>query len=128
MSTFTAARPLASLLAATALLALGACAGSPPAPTVDARLMAGWQDHTRPLFYNGPGPTAGTTTWKVPALLDRGHYRVVDRRGNGAQLVDGYTFEIDGSVYKDIFLMLPSSYANLEAVEEKYVALASPAK
>lgn len=128
MKTFIAARPLAGLLAATALLALGACAEAPPAPTVDARLMPGWQDHTRPLFYQGPGPTAGTTAWKVPTLLERGHYRVVDRRGDGAKLVDGYTFEIDNSVYKDVLLMLPSNYANVEAVDEKYVALASPGK
>lgn len=128
MTTFTAARPLASLLAATALLALGACAEAPLVPTVDARLMTGWQDHTRPLFYNGPGPTAGTTAWKVPALLDRGHYRVVERRGNGARLVDGYAFEVDGSSFKEMFLMLSSSYANVEAVEEKYVAPAGPTK
>lgn len=128
MNLFTAVRPLAGSLAAAALLALGACAETPPAPTVDARLMQGWQDHSRPLFYNGPGPAAGTTAWKVPALLDRGHYRVIDRRGQGARLVDGYAFEVDGSVYKEVILMLPSSYANLEAVEEKYVALAGPGK
>lgn len=110
-----------SLLAACLALGLGACAIAPPEPFPPAPLAEGWQAHSQPLFNQGPGYTAGTTAWKVSGLLPRGNYRLIDRRGDQARLVDGYRLEVDGQVMKDTYLFLPSGYGGVEAVEERYV-------
>ena len=86
-----------------------------------SQLAEGWQAHSQPLFNQGPGYTAGTTAWKVSGLLPRGNYRLIDRRGDQARLVDGYRLEVDGQVMKDTYLFLPSGYGGVEAVEERYV-------
>jgi hypothetical protein len=56
----------------------------------------------------------------VPNILPRGSYRVISRRGGSVQLIDGYRFEVD-EINKEIRLLLPPVYSNVEAVEEKYV-------
>lgn len=109
------------LLAACLAFGLGACAVAPPEPFPPAPLAEGWQAHSQPLFNQGPGFTAGTTTWKVSGLMPRGSYRLIDRRGDQARLVDGYRLEVDGHVMKDTYLFLPSGYGGIEAVEERYV-------
>lgn len=126
------ARRSAGLVAAGLMLTLGACALEPREPealTATPPLAAGWQQHTSPLYNLGPGPTAGTTVWMVSALLPRGNYQVISRQGDRARLLDGHRFEVDGSVNKEIRLILPFTSGSLEAIEEKYVvAQATPAK
>jgi hypothetical protein len=116
-------RRLCHLIGASLLLMLGACAGLDPAgpPSVSPELAAGWEDHSRPLINHGSGLTTGTTAWMVPTILPRGNYRVISRRSGKVELIDGYRFEVDGSIGKEVRLMLPSNYSGVEAVDEKYV-------
>ena len=120
-------RRLAGLLAAGALLSLGACAGlAPPAPTsASPQLAADWQRHSTPLINFGAGRQPGTTAWFVPTTLPRGYYRIVSRQGDSAKVIDGYRIEIDGSPAKEVRLLLPFAYGNVEAVDERYVNLTS---
>ncbi|MFZ6647898.1 hypothetical protein ACO0LO_19390 [Undibacterium sp. TJN25] len=119
-------------LSAAVLLALGACATpaqqaaapatAPATGTADAaQFAADWSEHTKPLYNYGPGISPGTTSWWVPSILPRGTYRVIRRVGGQPQLVDGYKFEVDSSPMKEIRLMLPVQYSNVEALDEKYV-------
>jgi hypothetical protein len=118
------------LLAAGFVLALSACSGLEPREaeplTSNPPLAAGWQEHTSPLYNLGPGPTAGTTVWMVSALLPRGNYQVISRQGNRARLLDGHRFEVDGTVNKEIRLILPFTSGSLEAIDEKYVVAQAP--
>ncbi|MBI5271013.1 MAG: hypothetical protein HY856_15195 [Burkholderiales bacterium] len=124
---FHLARRAGTVLAAAGLLAAGAalvgCTSAPSAPaTVDSRLVAGWEANARPLFMRGPGPTAGTQAWLVPATLPRGTYELVSRRDGGARVIDGRRFEVDGQPYKDLVLILPSEAHDVEAVEARFVS------
>ena len=114
---------LSPLLLSTALLlSLGACSTQPPAPAPDnsSQLSADWRERTKPMFNLGPS-AGGSTRWEVPPILDRGYYRVVERRGDGAEVIDGQRVHIDGSVNKKIFLMLPMGYSRAELLDEKYI-------
>lgn len=112
-----------------ALLGLGACAAfqaqelpaNPP-------FAAGWQEHSRPLYYLGPGPTAGSTVWMVSGLTPRGSYQVISRQGDRARLVEGHRFEVDSTVNKEVRLILPSGVTGVEALDERYVLSRAPAK
>ncbi|QNM97050.1 hypothetical protein [Chitinimonas koreensis] len=121
-------RLLRGVLGASLLLGLGACASRPDAPRPAENLTLGWQEHTRPLFSRGPSADAGRTAWWVPATLPRGSYRLIERDGDKATLIDDYRFEIDGSVSKEITLLLPSRHNNVEAVDERYVVGGKPAR
>jgi hypothetical protein len=123
----------ARLLAASMALALAACAMEQRQPEdTSSKFAAGWQEHTSPLFNVGPGPTAGTTVWLVSGLLPRGRYQVITRDGERARLIDGHGFEVDGTVYKEIRLILPFATGNVEALDERWVvaqaATKAPAK
>ncbi|WP_269531802.1 hypothetical protein [Chitinimonas sp. BJYL2] len=107
----------ASLLGIAAISAHAADANQQPT------LLEGWEKQTHPLFHDGPGISPGTFAWRVPAILPRGNYRIVSRHGDKAELIDGYRFEIDGSVFKEIRLMLPSPHTGVEAIKEEYVSL-----
>lgn len=124
------ARLLRGALGASLLLGLGACASTrPDAPRpAENQLASGWQEHARPLFSRGPSADPGRTAWWVPATLPRGSYRVIERDGDKAALIDDYRFEIDGSVSKEITLLLPSRYSGVEAVDERYVIGGKPAR
>lgn len=117
--------PLHAAILAAAFLGLGACAGTGPLahkPAVtDSQFAAGWQEHVHPLYNRGRGLAPGTTDWWVPTILPRGNYVVIVRNGKGAELVDGYGFDVDHNVWRDIHLMLPAGYHDVEALEEKYV-------
>ncbi|HEX5687160.1 MAG TPA: hypothetical protein VFY73_24355 [Ideonella sp.] len=119
------ARRSASLMAAGLMLTLGACSALQPADAEqfasNPPLAPGWQEHTSPLYNLGPGPTAGTTVWMVSALLPRGNYQVISRQGDRARILEGHRFEVDGTVNKEIRLILPFASGSLEAVEERYV-------
>jgi hypothetical protein len=102
---------------------LGACASPEQAgpPTISPQLAAGWQEHSRPLINQGAAVSPSTTAWMVPSILARGSYRVISRRGGNVEVIDGYRFDVDGGVSKEIRLVLPSYYSGVEAVDEKYV-------
>lgn len=119
----------AALAAAALLLGLAGCA-TPADDGLSANppFAAGWQAQARPLFYDGPGLAPGTTAWKVPGTLPRGTYEVIERRGDRARVVDGHRFEVDGSVYKEIKLLLPMGARDVEALEVSYIASAPPPK
>ena len=122
----------ARLAAAAVLLALGACSalqpGEPEAMSANPPLAPGWQEHTSPLFNLGPGPTAGTTMWMVSGLLPRGTYEVISRQGDRARLLEGHRFEVDGSVNKEIRIILPFTSGRVEALEQRYVLNQTGAK
>jgi len=120
----------ARLLAASMALALGACAleSRQPEAMTAPPFAAGWQEHTSPLFNLGPGPTAGSTVWLVSGLLPRGTYQVISRDGERARLIDGHRFEVDGSVNKEIRLILPFTSGNIEALDERWVIAQAPTK
>ncbi|HTD05163.1 hypothetical protein [Undibacterium sp.] len=112
------------VLAAGLLLGLVACAtpqqqaaATMPIP----QLAADWHQHSRPLFNHGPGLSPGTNSWWVPAILPRGTYEVIGRVDGKLELIDGYRFEIDSDFMKEIRLMIPSGYTDVEALEEKYI-------
>jgi hypothetical protein len=111
-------------LAASMTLALVACGALQTRQSEDTSkppFAAGWQEHTSPLFNVGPGPTAGTTVWLVSGLLPRGRYQVISRDGERARLIEGHGFEVDGSAYKEIRLILPFTTGNVEALDERWV-------
>jgi hypothetical protein len=119
-----------ALAAVVLLTGLAGCASGPRDDGLSANppLLPGWQDNARPLFYGGPGVSPGTTAWTVPMTLPRGSYVVIQRDGNRARVIDGQRFEMDGSVYKEIKLMLPMGQGNVEALDIKYLASAAAAK
>ena len=117
------------LLSASVLLALAGCAATAPdaSSTGSATpLVAGWQQHSRPLLQFGPGPRPGTTIWYVPNVLPRGTYEVISRQGDTARLVDGHRFFFSASPGEEVRLILPMGYNALEAVDARYVASATP--
>lgn len=125
--------PLTRRLAAgMALLALGACSAmqpsQPEAMAANPPFAPGWQEHTSPLFNLGPGPTAGTTMWMVSGLLPRGTYEVISREGDRARLLEGHRFEVDGSVNKEIRIILPFTGGRVEALDQRYVLNTAGAK
>ncbi|WP_374675454.1 hypothetical protein [Ideonella sp.] len=112
---------------AAALLVVGAsvvgCATPPSGtPQVDGRLAAGWEASARPLFLRGPGPSAGTTAWLVPATLPAGTYEVISRRGGNVKVVDGHRFTVDNRPYKDLVLILSTGDTGVEAVDSRFVS------
>ncbi len=122
--------PRVAALAAAAALGLAACSSMSPEEgmTANPPFAAGWQEHTSPLYNLGPGPTAGTTVWLVSGLLPRGHYQVISRQGDRARLLEGHRFEVDGSVNKEIRLILPTSSGSVEALDERYLLPPASAK
>jgi hypothetical protein len=124
-------RQVVTAVACVAIVALSAC--SALAPREDEAMSAsppfapGWQEHTRPLFNLGPGPTAGTTIWLVSGLTPRGTYQVISREGDRARLLKGHRFEVDSSVNREIRLILPFTSGSLEALDEHYVLSQAPA-
>jgi hypothetical protein len=115
----------ARLCCAAILLALGACSALEPAQpealSASPPFAPGWQEHTSPMFNLGPGPTAGSTMWMVSGLLPRGTYEVISRQGDRAQLLEGHRFEVDGSVNKEIRIILPFASGRVEALDQRYV-------
>jgi hypothetical protein len=116
-------RPHRAAVLAAAAVGLAACSSMPPDEglTDNPPFAAGWQQHTSPLYHRGPGPTAGTTVWQVSGLLPQGHYLVISRQGDRARLIEGHRFEVDGSVNKEIRLILPMTSGNVEALDERYL-------
>ncbi len=108
------------LLSAT--LGLGGCSTQPlpPPPDHSSRFSADWREHTRAMFNTGRGP-GGNIAWEVPAILSRGEYRLLERHGNGAEVIPGQRVKIDGAINKKIYVMLPMGYSQVEVLDEKYI-------
>jgi hypothetical protein len=117
------ARTGLAALTVAALLGLAACATGPQAPPPDDSKLfsADWREHTQGMINHGPGISPGTTRWMVPPIIDRGYYRVVERHGQGAELVDGMRVHVDDVINKKVFLFLPIGYSNVELLNEKYI-------
>ncbi|HJV71193.1 hypothetical protein [Ideonella sp.] len=123
------ARLVAGVGICAALLGLGACAMYQPEELpANPPFAAGWQEHSRPLYNLGPGPTAGSTVWRVSGLTPRGSYQVISRQGDRAKLIEGHRFEVEGDVNKEIRLIVQSGETNLEALDERYVLSKAPTK
>jgi len=125
---FHAFRPYSHRLPIALLCAglLSACASQGPAkPAPEPKFAADWAQHAEPLLFHGIGRSPGSTVWRVPAILPRGVYRVIEPRSEGAapELIDGYRVEVGGSPEEDIYLVMWSSYMNLEVLNEKYIDL-----
>jgi len=123
-------RAAGAFLAASAGFGLLGCAMTSADEGLDANppFAAGWQQHSKPLYYMGPGPTAGSAMWMVSALTPRGTYQVISRQGDRAKLIDGHRFEVDGTVNKEIRLILPTGMNDLEVLDERYVLKQAPTK
>ena len=57
----------------------------------------------------------------VPSILPRGTYQLISRDGDNARLIDGYRFEVDGTLGKEMLLLLPPASGRVEALDERYV-------
>lgn len=103
-------------------LALGLTGCATTTPSNKPILLAGWEATSRPLFYQGPGIAIGTGKWRVSPMLAKGTYRLLSHKGDVTEVLDGYGFEFDGNPAKEIFMLLPMQYSDVEAVEAKFIA------
>jgi len=119
-----------AFLAASLTLALCGCAAIQPGPPAGSApgLVAGWQDHSRPLISRGAGPRPGTTIWYVPGVLLPGSYEVISRDGDNARLVEGHAFTVEVGSSAEQLVILPMSYSRIEAVDVRYVVAAASAR
>ena len=109
---------LRAVRALTIATALAATASAFAAPITSDQFAPGWQAHAQPLIHQGAGPgrTTPTTDWFVPSLLPRGHYVLVSRHGDKAEVIDGLRFEVTGDAARDVHVIVPLGYSNVEAV------------
>ena len=109
-----AARLVLGTLAALALLAtMSAVAASTPVSS--DQFAPGWQDHAQPLYNMGMARIVDRDKWRVPGILPRGEYVLVQRNGDKAELIDGYRFTVRGG-NSDTFLYLTPGHGNVEAL------------
>ncbi|HEX4509646.1 MAG TPA: hypothetical protein VH328_06195 [Burkholderiaceae bacterium] len=79
------------------------------------QFASGWQQHVTSLINHGPGPGASATTiWYVPGNVPKGHYYVVAREGDRARVIDGYAVTVTSSAGRDIHLVLPQAYGDVQ--------------
>ena len=113
----------ASIVAATCLVAAPAAVAAAD-PIGSDKFASGWQSESHAMINRGvtraPG-RAPMTVWYVPANLPRGHYLVINRSGDKAELINGYSFDIDSDSYRDIHVVLPLGYGYVEALPERFV-------
>ena len=105
------------LLGTLTALILLACMSAVAAavPVTSDQFAPGWQDRARPLINLGPSHLTDRTKWYVPAILPRGEYVLVQRKGDTAEVIDGYRFTIKGGV-SDQYMLLEPGYWNVEAL------------
>jgi len=125
--------PIARIACAAALAAAGLA--SAPAvfaaadPVTSEHFAPGWQAESKALINRGPATRngrPGTVVWKVPANLARGHYLVINRQGDKAEVINGYSFDITSTAYRDINVTVPSGYGYVEALPERFVPEVRP--
>jgi hypothetical protein len=125
-------KPLSSpvaRIACAAALALGGLGSAATAlaaedPIGSDHFVQGWQSQTHALINRGASTQSGRpamTIWRVPANLPRGHYVVVNRQGDKAELIEGYGFDINSTAYRDVNVVLPMGYGYVEALPERFV-------
>lgn len=106
--------------AALAAGAAGAFAASPP--VTSDQFSPGWQDQARALINQGASRLdLSKTSWYVPAITPRGRYILVERHGDKAQVIDGYEFRVTSDPEREIHMVLPAAYGNVEAVPISFV-------
>jgi len=125
--------PIVRIACAAALAAAGLA--SVPAvlaagdPVSSEHFAPGWQSETTPLINRGIATRngrPGTVVWKVPANLPRGHYLVINRTGDRAEVINGYAFDITSTAYRDINVTIPTGYGYVEALPERFVPEVKP--
>jgi len=97
-------------------LPAGACPGS----VTSDQFAPDWQSQSHAMFNRGPVRDA-RTNWYAPANLPRGHYVVINREGDKAKLIDGYSFDVTSNASRDIHVVLPMGYGYVEALPASYV-------
>ncbi len=107
---------LASLLAVASLSSVVACASARPAALTSDQFAPDWRAHSRGLINEGPGRNLSTTSWLVSGIAPRGRYVLINRKGDAAELIDGYQFEVSGDAGREIHMILPQGYGVVEAI------------
>ena len=107
-----------------------ATAERPAGPPASAAFAPDWRSHTYPLYMRGRGIAADVNSWWVPDNLPKGNYRVIERKGDDADLLDSPRLEVEPSAWKEVHLMIPISHMHVELLDERYVTpdTASPPK
>lgn len=111
--------PSIKTIAALAAGVLGAAAAMAAAtPITSDQFAPGWQAHAQGLINRGASALdLSKTRWYVPANTPPGEYVLVERRGDTAEVIDGYRFKVTrGDVAREINMIVPQSYGNVEAV------------
>ena len=104
---------LGTLTALVLLAAMSAVAARTPISSDE--FAPGWQAHAQPLINMGMTRVADRDKWRVPGILPRGEYVLVQRDGNKAEVIDGYRFTIKGNIAKQYLFVTPG-YSNVEAL------------
>jgi hypothetical protein len=105
-------------LTLAAALAGGAVGAPAAAERIGSESFApGWQEHARALINHGPSPLdLSKSSWLVPGITPPGRYVLIERRGDKAQVIDGYQFQITSARNSDIHMIVPAGYGNVEAL------------
>ena len=105
------------LLGTLTALILLACmsAVAAEAPLTSDQFAPGWQQRARPLFNMGITHFGDRTKWYVPAMLPRGEYVLVQRKGDKAEVIEGYRLTIRNG-FADEYVMLTPGYGDVEAL------------
>jgi len=111
-----AAASAATAASAASAGANGARARTAATPVTSEQFAPGWQAHARPLFNKGSTHVPGANAWEVPGTLPRGSYRLINRSGDSAELIEGHEFEISGDPARKIILFVFPGYGNVEAL------------
>lgn len=100
---------IALLVASTAVAAAEPAAGTALAP--------GWESHATSLIPLGPTHGSTRNKWRVPGNTPRGRYVLVDRAADGsATLIPGLRFTVGSDANREIHLLVPAQYTNVQAV------------
>jgi hypothetical protein len=133
MSKLTSSPVARGILAAAAAVACAASASAvlAAADAIGSEHFApGWQAQSEPLINRGIANYGQTnkTLWKVPNNMPRGHYVLINRQGDKAEVIDGYSFDVTSATYRDINLTIPSGYGYVEALPERFLPEVKPAE
>jgi hypothetical protein len=120
----TARIVLGTLTALILLAAMSAAAAS--APVTSDQFAPGWQEHAQPLIYMGNSHRADRAKWYVPGILPRGEYVLVQRKGDKAEVIDGYRFTVKGNIEQQYLFLFPG-YGDVEALPIADVPALRPA-
>jgi len=103
-------------LAAVVLLAATSAVAAAAEPITSDQFAPGWQEHARSLVNMGPSHDVARTRWYVPAILPRGDYVLVQRRGDKAEVIDGQRFTIRPGGIDKIYLFLEPGLGDVQAL------------